>query len=149
MWEDDPAARAAGIELLEARPGFARVRMRVRREHVNAVGICHGGYIFLLADTAFAFGCNSRNQKAVSVSAYIDFIAPGALDDVLTAECVELHLAGRSGNYDVRVVNQDGSLLALFRGRSTMIRGQYLPDEPPAGTRNDEPGDASAANATG
>jgi len=132
MWEDDVPARSLGIEPVEVRPGHARLRMRVRKEFVNAVGVCHGGYIFLLADTAFAFACNSHNQKAVAASAHIDFVAPAFEDDHLLAEGIEQHLAGRSGVYDVRVTNQDGRLVALFRGKSATIKGRHLEDDAPS-----------------
>lgn len=126
MWDDDRAAQAAGIELIEVRPGYARLRMRVRPEQLNAVQVCHGGNVFMLADTSFAFACNSRNQKTLAAGASIDFVAPAHEGDLLTAEAVELHLGGRSGVYDVRITNQEGRLVALFRGRSAAIRGRYL-----------------------
>ena len=132
MWEDDVPARSLGIEPLEVRPGHARLRMRVREEFVNAVGVCHGGYIFLLADTAFAFACNSHNQKAVAASANIDFVAPAFEGDHLVAEGIEQHLAGRYGVYDVRVTNQEGGLVALFRGKYATIKGRHLEDDPPS-----------------
>lgn len=132
MWEGDVPARALGIEPIEVRPGQARLRMRVRAEFVNSVGVCHGGYIFLLADTAFAFACNSHNQKAVAASANIDFVAPALGGQLLLAEATEQHLAGRSGVYDVRVTNEDGGLVALFRGKSATIKGRHIEDAPPA-----------------
>lgn len=132
MWEEDVPARALGIEPVAVAPGRARVRMRVRPEFVNAVGVCHGGYLFLLADTAFAFACNSHNQKAVAASAGIDFVAPALGGEILVAEASEQHRAGRSGVYDVRVTNEAGVLVALFRGRSATIKGQHLEDPPPA-----------------
>lgn len=128
MWEDDVPARSLGIEPLAVSPGRSRLRMRVRPEFVNAVGVCHGGYIFLLADTAFAFACNSHNQKAVAAAASIDFVAPAHEGDELFAEGVEQHQAGRTGVYDVRVTRQDGTLVALFRGRSATIKGRHLED---------------------
>jgi acyl-CoA thioesterase len=128
MWENDVPARSLGIEPLAVSPGRARLRMRVRPEFVNAVGVCHGGYIFLLADTAFAFACNSHNQKAVAAAASIDFVAPAHEGDELLAEGTEQHLAGRTGVYDVRVTRQDGTLVALFRGKSATIRGRHLED---------------------
>ncbi len=134
MWADDRAAQAAGIELDEVRDGYARLRMRVRPEQLNAVQVCHGGNLFMLADTAFAFACNSRNQKTLAAAASIDFVAPAQEGDLLTAECIELHLGGRSGVYDVRITSQDGRLVALFRGRSAAIRGRYLEDADAAAT---------------
>lgn len=137
MWDDDRAAQAAGIELIEVRPGYARLQMRVRPEQLNAVQVCHGGSVFMLADTSFAFACNSRNQKTLAAGANIDFVAPAHEGDLLTAEAVELHLGGRSGVYDVRITNQEGRLVALFRGRSASIRGRYL--EEPEGVTDAPP----------
>jgi acyl-CoA thioesterase len=93
---------------------------------VNGHGICHGGYMFLLADSTFAYACNSHNQRAVAGSAEIHFLMPVQLGDVLTARGEEQHLAGRTGVYDVRVSNRDGALVALFRGRSSTIRGTLV-----------------------
>lgn len=126
MYEDDRAARHLGIEIVDIGPGTSRLRMSVRPEFTNGHGLCHGGYIFLLADTAFAYACNSRNQRAVAAAAAIDFVAPGAAADVLTAEATEQHLGGRSGVYDIRVTRQDGTLIALFRGRSASIKGTFF-----------------------
>ncbi|MGD9944812.1 MAG: hydroxyphenylacetyl-CoA thioesterase PaaI [Burkholderiaceae bacterium] len=126
MLDDDRATRHLGIELLEIGPGQARMRMRVRREFTNGHGICHGGYIFLLADSTFAFACNSHNQRAVAAGCSIEFIAPAQEGDVLTAEGVQLHQGKRSGLYDMRVTNQDGKLIALFRGKSASIPGRFF-----------------------
>ncbi|RPH41160.1 MAG: hydroxyphenylacetyl-CoA thioesterase PaaI [Burkholderiales bacterium] len=131
MWDGDRATQALGMELLEVRAGYARIRMPIRRDMTNGHGICHGGYMFLLADSTFAFACNSHNQRAVAASAEIHFIASAHEGDVLTAEGVEQHLAGRSGVYDMRVTDQTGRLIALFRGKSATIKGQFV--EPPAG----------------
>jgi acyl-CoA thioesterase len=131
MWAEDRASQALGMELLEVRAGYARIRMPVRRDMTNGHGICHGGYMFLLADSTFAFACNSHNQRAVAASAEIHFTASAHEGDVLTAEGVELHLAGRSGVYDMRVTDQTGRLVALFRGRSATIKGRFVdaPDD--------------------
>jgi acyl-CoA thioesterase len=126
MWADDRASRALGMELLEARAGYARLRMPVRDDMTNGHGICHGGFVFLLADSTFAFACNSHNQRAVAASAEIHFLAPAQAGDVLTAEGVEQHAAGRSGVYDMRVTDQHGRLIALFRGKSATIKGQVV-----------------------
>jgi acyl-CoA thioesterase len=139
MWADDRASRALGMELLEVRSGYARIRMPIRRDMTNGHGICHGGFMFLLADSTFAFACNSHNQRAVAASAEIHFLAPAQEGDVLTAEGVELHVAGRSGVYDMRVTDQDGRLVALFRGKSATIKGQFIdrpgiPDTPAVST---------------
>lgn len=126
MFAEDSSSLHLGIELLEIRPGYAKVAMKVRREFANNHGTCHGGYIFLLADTAFAYACNSRNQRAVAAGASIEFVAPARDGDLLTAESVEQHLAGRTGVYDVRLTDQDGRLIALFRGKSATVRGHYI-----------------------
>ena len=126
MYAEDTATRHVGIELIEVAPGYSRMRLQVRKELTNSHGICHGGYIFMLADTAFAYACNSHNQRAVAAGASIEFVVPGHLGDVLTAEGVEQHRAGRSGVYDMRVTDQDGRLIALFRGKSATIRGHFI-----------------------
>lgn len=130
MWADDRASAALGMEIVDIAPGRARLRMTVRRDMTNGHGICHGGFIFLLADSTFAFACNSRNQKAVAASAEIHFLAPAHEGDQLLAEGVEQHLAGRSGVYDTRVTDQTGRLVALFRGKSATIKGQFVPTGP-------------------
>ncbi len=130
MYDDDRASRALGMELLEVRPGYARMRMTVRVEFTNGHGICHGGFIFLLADSTFAFACNSHNQRAVAAGAAIDFVAPAHEGDVLTAEGVEQHLGKRNGVYDMRVTDQHGHLIALFRGRSATIKGRFFDETP-------------------
>jgi acyl-CoA thioesterase len=142
MWAEDRASQALGMELIEVRAGFAKMRMPIRRDMTNGHGICHGGYMFLLADSTFAFACNSHNQRAVAASAEIHFLAPAQEGDVLTAEGVEQHLAGRSGVYDMRVTDQHGRLIAMFRGKSATIRGQFIG---PAETHGTSPG-ASAAH---
>jgi acyl-CoA thioesterase len=134
MWADDRASRALGMELLEARAGRARIRMMVRPDMTNGHGICHGGYMFLLADSTFAFACNSHNQRAVAASAEIHFLAPAHEGDVLTAEGVEQHVAGRSGVYDMRVTDQHGRVVALFRGKSATIKGQFVESPAPSGS---------------
>lgn len=126
MYADDSAARHLGIEIVEVGPGFARLRMTVRPEMTNGLGVCHGGYIFTLADTAFAYSCNSHNQRAVAAGAMIEFVAPGFGNDVLTAEAREQHRAGRNGVYDVRVSRANGETIALFRGKSATIKGQFF-----------------------
>ena len=126
MWADDRASQALGMELLEVRAGYARIRMPIRRDMTNGHGICHGGYVFLLADSTFAFACNSRNQRTVAASAEVHFISAAQEGDVLTAEGVALHVGGRSGVYDMRVTDQTGRLVALFRGRSATIKGQFI-----------------------
>lgn len=126
MWSEDNATRHVGMELVSVEPGKAKLSLKVRDEFTNGHGMCHGGYIFMLADSAFAFACNSHNQRAVAASAAIEFIAAAQRDDVLTAECVEQSRGGRSGLYDTRVTDQNGRLIALFRGRSATIRGSFI-----------------------
>lgn len=126
MMADDRASRHLGIELLDIGPGRARMQLRIRPELTNGHGICHGGYIFLLADTTFAFACNSHNQRTVAAGCSIEFLAPAHDGDTLTAEGVEQHLAGRHGIYDIRVHDQHGKLIALFRGKSATIKGQFF-----------------------
>ncbi len=117
-----------GMELLVCKPGRARMRMQVRAEMLNGHSICHGGFIFTLADSTFAFACNSRNLPTVASGASIDFLRPAHEGDVLTCEGVEQLLQGRHGVYDMRVTNQRGETVALFRGKSAQIRGSVLPD---------------------
>lgn len=126
MWAEDSATRHVGMQLLEVTPGRARLSLTVRSEFTNGHGMCHGGYIFMLADSAFAFACNSHNQRAVAASAAIEFIAAAQRGDTLTAECIEQSRGGRSGLYDTRVTDQNGKLIALFRGRSATIRGRFI-----------------------
>jgi acyl-CoA thioesterase len=126
MYEDDPCARANGIELLEIAPGFARMTMTVRKDMLNGHDICHGGMTFTLADTAFAYGCNARNEVTVASSCSIVYPAPAHLGDVLTAECREVHRRGRTGIYDVTVTNQAGKVIAVFRGQSIRIQGEVV-----------------------
>ena len=129
MYERDRASMGMGIRLGEIRPGYARMTMPVRADMLNGHQTCHGGYIFALADSAFAFACNSHNQNTVGAGCTIDYLAPGRQDDVLTAEAVEQALAGKSGVYDVKVSNQDGRLIALFRGKSIRIAGEVVPTQ--------------------
>jgi len=128
MWADDDCSEALGMEIVHIAPGEARITMSVRKDMVNGHNICHGGLIFTLADSTFAFACNSFNLNAVAAGARIEFLAPGKLGDVLTAQGNVVTQGKRSGVYDVSVTNQDGKLLALFRGNSARIGGS-LADE--------------------
>ena len=123
MYERDPASRALGMTLDEIRPGYARMSMPVRADMLNGHASCHGGFIFTLADSAFAFACNSHNFNTVGAGCTIDYLAPGREGDLLTAEAVEQALAGKTGVYDVVVRNQDGRSIALFRGKSHRVSG--------------------------
>jgi acyl-CoA thioesterase len=126
MYERDPASQALGMTLAAIRPGYARMRMRVREDMLNGHGTCHGGYIFMLADSAFAFACNSHNFNTVGAGCTIDYLAPGRVGDVLVAEAVEQALAGKTGVYDVVVTDQDGRKVALFRGKSHRVAGHVV-----------------------
>lgn len=118
MWSDDLASRSLGMVIEAIAPGRAVLRMTVREEMVNGHDICHGGYIFLLADSAFAFACNTYDRLTVAQAAKIDFVRPALLGDELRAEAREVHRGARSGVYDVEVRRGDGKLIACFRGNS-------------------------------
>lgn len=126
IWREDEASKWLGMELEQVRAGYARVSMEVRAQMVNGQKLCHGGLIFALADSSFGFACNAHNHKAVAASCTIEFLRPGALGDRLTAEATETARAGRSGFYDVKVTNQRGDLVALFRGKSAMVKGVWI-----------------------
>lgn len=130
MYAGDDASQALGMRLEAIGPGHARMSMRVRRDMLNGHKTCHGGFIFALADSAFAFACNSRNQNTVASGCTIDYLAPGYEGDMLIAQAEERSLAGRTGVYDVAVANQDGRTIAIFRGRSYRIKGQMVGAEP-------------------
>lgn len=121
MWANDDASRGLGIELQGVVPGRATLSLTVEKRHTNGHDICHGGFIFTLADSAFAFACNSYNQVAVAQHNSISFVAPGKLGDTLTATAVEIHRAARSGVYDVIVTNQSNDNIAVFRGNSRTL----------------------------
>jgi acyl-CoA thioesterase len=118
MWANDAASHALGVEVDEVAPGSARARMRVTESMLNGHGICHGGLVFLLADTAFAFACNSHGPETVAAACDIVFVSPARLDDELVAEAGERTRFGRSGVYDVTVRRADDSVVAEFRGQS-------------------------------
>lgn len=118
MWTKDEASRALGIEIEVAAPGSVSATMQVRADMVNGHDVCHGGYLFTLADTAFAFACNAYGKVTVAAGASIDFLRPAKSGDRLTAVAAERHRGGRAGIYDVAVTNQAGETVALFRGRS-------------------------------
>ena len=123
MWRDDNASKWLGMKVEEVRPGYARMSMEVTENMVNGHNLCHGGLIFTLADSTFAFACNSHNQRAVAAGCSIEFVAPAFLGDRLTAEGIEQSLQGRTGVYDMKVTNQKDKLIALFRGKSATIKG--------------------------
>ena len=128
MRAGDSALAFFGISVDAVKPGRAAVSMTVRAEMTNGHAICHGGVIFTLADTAFAYACNSYNQRAVAFHCAVTFMRPGKLGERLVAEAVERHREGRSGIYDVVVRNGEGEAIAEFRGHSRTIGGQYVAD---------------------
>lgn len=128
MWADDRASQRLGMSLDHVAPGEATISMTVTEAMTNGHGSGHGGYIFTLADSAFAFACNSYNQRTVAQHCSITFIAPVREGDRLTAMARENVRSGRSGIYDIRIVNQDGLHVAEFRGHSRTIKGTLLPE---------------------
>ncbi len=127
LWNDDSASQRLGMAMDHLAPGEATLSMIVTEAMSNGHGTCHGGYIFTLADSAFAFACNGYNQRTVGQHASITYLAPGRVGDRLTAVCREVSRQGRSGVYDVRVTNQDGVHVAEFRGLSRTVKGTHLP----------------------
>jgi len=128
MYSRDTASKTLGMRIERVEPGFAELTMAVRRDMLNGHAICHGGLIFTLADSAFAFACNSYNLSTVASGCAIEFIAPAREGDVLTARARERQLAGRTGVYDVEIVNERGEVVALFRGKSYRIKGHVVDD---------------------
>ncbi|MBV8538303.1 MAG: hydroxyphenylacetyl-CoA thioesterase PaaI [Alphaproteobacteria bacterium] len=127
MWAADRASQALGMELVSVGPGRATLRMTVRPDMCNGYHLCHGGMIFSLADSAFAFACNSHNKVTVANNCSVAFLTSARTGDVLTAEAIERHRGGRSGVYDVTVTDQAGRTIAVFRGHSTQIKGELVP----------------------
>jgi acyl-CoA thioesterase len=124
LFARDRASQSLGMQVLSIAPGAATLSMTVREDMLNGHRLCHGGLIAALADSAFAFACNSRDELTVASGFSIDFAAPGQLGDVLTARCVETFKGGRTGLYDAEVLNQRGERLAVFRGHSYTRKGQ-------------------------
>jgi acyl-CoA thioesterase len=131
MYANDVAAQKLGIVLEEIRPGYARMRMTVREDMLNGHAICHGGLVFTLADTAFAYACNSYNRTTVAASAALEFLAPSRLHDILSAVAEEQLRGSKLGIYDVLITNQNGQRIALFRGRSYRVKGTVAPEDAP------------------
>jgi acyl-CoA thioesterase len=123
LFERDKFSQSLGIRIVEIRPGHTRVAMIVRPDMVNGHRVCHGAALFTLADSAFAFSCNSYNDNTVAAAASIDFLAPAFEGDELTAVATELWRSRRNGIYEITVTNQRGERIALFRGRSYRIDG--------------------------
>jgi len=127
MWARDRAANALGIKIESVGAGRSHLSMPVRGDMVNGHHICHGGLIFTLADTAFAYACNSYNKNTVASACHIDFLAPGMEHDTLDAEAIERSQSGRTGVYDVAVKSREsGKTIALFRGKSYRIAGEVI-----------------------
>ncbi|MFK7954933.1 MAG: hydroxyphenylacetyl-CoA thioesterase PaaI [Lysobacterales bacterium] len=126
MLSEDAASQGLGMTVNVDKPGQAKVTMTIQPDMVNGHEICHGGFIFTLADSAFAFACNGYNEVTVAASAAIDFVRPAILGDQLTATAHERHRGKRSGLYDVTVTNQAGKLVASFRGRSATLGGSLV-----------------------
>ncbi|MDM7459881.1 MAG: hydroxyphenylacetyl-CoA thioesterase PaaI [Paracoccus sp. (in: a-proteobacteria)] len=128
MWADDPASQHLGMTLDSVEPGRAVLTMEITPKMVNGHGIAHGGYIFALADSAFAFACNTYDQRTVGHQASITYLAPARAGDRLTATATERARQTRSGLYDVTVTNQTGTHIAEFRGHSRTVKGRLLGD---------------------
>ena len=126
MWKEDDASKGLGMEILQVKAGEAVLAMTIEPHMVNGHGIAHGGFIFLLADSTFAFACNSHNERAVAAQCNISFIRPGKLGDRLVATAREVSRTGRSGIYDVRVT-VDETAIAELRGHSRTVGGAWVP----------------------
>ncbi|RZI58943.1 MAG: hydroxyphenylacetyl-CoA thioesterase PaaI [Rubrivivax sp.] len=129
MFANDRASKSLGMRIEAIGPGTATLSMTVREDMLNGFDICHGGFVTTLADSCFAFACNSHNEVTVASGFAIDIVAPSRLGDVLTASAVETSLAGRTGVYDIRITNQRDELIAVFRGRSYRIKGRPVVPE--------------------
>ena len=126
MWARDQATQGLGMSMDRVGPGQAVMSMPVRSDMLNGHAMCHGGFIFLLADSAFAYACNSYNRNTVASACHIDFLAPAQLGDVLEAEALERSRAGRTGVYDITVRVRGGKTVALFRGKSYRVEGEVI-----------------------
>ena len=129
MWADDPASQELGMVIDRIAPGEAVLSMEVRRDMVNGHGTCHGGFSFTLADSAFAFACNSYNNRVVGQHCSITYLSPGKLGERLTATATETSRSGRSGIYDVTVTGEDGRTVVLFRGHSRQVSGTHFDEQ--------------------
>lgn len=127
MWAEDEASRGLGMELVAVEPGHAVLSMTVSERMVNGHKLCHGGFIFTLADSAFAFACNTYNQRTVAQHCAITFLNAAHLGDQLVARAVERQRMGRSGIYDITVTREEGFVIAEFRGHSRTIEGEIVP----------------------
>ncbi len=129
MWADDRASQALGMKIEHIAPGEARISMPIRRDMTNGHGICHGGFMFTLADSTFAFACNTYNQRTVAQQCAVTFIRAVKEGEILTAHAVERLRSGRSGIYDVTVRDSRNVVVAEFRGHSRTIAGELLADD--------------------
>ena len=127
MWAHDDASRGLGMAIVRVGPGEAVLTMTVEPRMTNGLDTCHGGILFTLADSAFAFACNSYNQFAVAQHCSVTFLAPAFAGDRLTATAREVSRRGRGGLYDIRITNQAGEVIAEFRGHSRTVKGTHLP----------------------
>jgi acyl-CoA thioesterase len=127
LWEDDEASRSLGMEIVTIEPGHAVLAMTVTEQMVNGHNTCHGGYIFALADSAFAYAANSHNQRAVAQHCAIAYLTPAQFGDRLVARATERYRAGRSGIYDVMITREEGVVVAEFRGHSRTVEGELVP----------------------
>ena len=130
MYARDRASQGLGMRIVRVAPGEAVMTMTVRADMLNGHAICHGGFVFTLADSTFAFACNSYNANTVAAGCSIEFLAPSREGDVLTATAHERAQEGRSGIYDIDVTNQNGATVAVFRGKSMRIKGQVIEGSP-------------------
>lgn len=128
MWAEDKASQGLGMRIEAVGPGTATLSMTIREDMVNGHAIAHGGFVFLLADSAFAFACNAYDQRTVAQQCQITFIKPARLGDCLTARAAERWREGRSGIYDITVTDGTGATVAEFRGHSRTIPGTLLGD---------------------
>jgi acyl-CoA thioesterase len=126
MFADDAASRGLGMRVEAVGPGFSKLSMTVRPDMLNGFKTCHGGFIATLADSAFAFACNSHNEVTVASGIVVDFLAPVYEGDSLEAECREVALTGRTGVYDIKVTNQHGKTVVVMRGRSHTMKGKAV-----------------------
>lgn len=128
MWRNDSASRGLGVEIVEIASGKAVLKMKVRKDMTNGHDICHGGFMFLLADSSFAYACNGYNQITVAQHCSIDFLKPAYENETLIATALERQKFGRSGIYDVTIEREKGDVIAEFRGNSRTVKGQHLPE---------------------
>jgi acyl-CoA thioesterase len=128
MWAEDSASKGLGMQLISVEPGRSVLAMTITDRMVNGHNIAHGGFIFTLADSAFAFACNTYNQRTVAQHCAVTFLASAKLGDKLVARAIERQRAGRSGIYDVTVTREEGNVIAEFRGHSRTIEGTIFPD---------------------